>query len=213
MGTHWEQQQKFKKISHHPSPHPPKMESNWVYWCTLQFLIVLSTIYIPNCVHHLFWPRLIEGHELWGTISKSCQLGVFARQGGGKMLNLPQKNECTQCKKYCCKFFPQSALCHTCFYIVIPNHGFGSMLWIFLTCYVPFGTFITCYVLFGYEHKTCPCFTQFVFKNINGTNGRLKEKIAVILLYQVHSISLADLTSSVCNPPNSRASRRRKWVA
>jgi hypothetical protein len=55
MGTHWEQQQKFKKISHHPSPHPPTQNGKQLgllvhaaipHW--------LSTIYIPNGVHYLF---------------------------------------------------------------------------------------------------------------------------------------------------------------
>jgi len=59
MGTHWEQQQKFKKISHHPSPHPPTHPptQNGKQLGLLVHAAIphwLSTIYIPNGVHYLF---------------------------------------------------------------------------------------------------------------------------------------------------------------
>ncbi len=111
----------------------------------------LSTIYIPNGVHYLFWPRLIEGHELWGQYQSHANT-VFLQGRVRENVKSAKEIECTPCKKYRCKFFPQSALCPICFHIVIPNHVLGpcyACFWhVRKTCYVPFGTFLTCYVLF-----------------------------------------------------------------
>jgi hypothetical protein len=58
MGTYWEQQK-----SNSPA-HPPK---EWVYWLYAAIPHWPSKISISNCVHHLFWPRLMAGAWLVRT--------------------------------------------------------------------------------------------------------------------------------------------------
>ncbi len=98
---------------------------------------------------------------------------------------------------------PRSAICPVCFYLVIPNHFLGlcyaclDMLWVLRICNMWLGmlyaleTFITWKVM---NAKTWPSITEFVLGNMKGAKGRLGEKIAAVLLYWLHSISLADLT-------------------
>jgi hypothetical protein len=49
----------------------------------------------------------------------------------------------------------------------------------------------------GYECKMCPGMTQFFLREYEWGNGKLWDKIATILLYWLHLISLANLTFSV----------------
>jgi hypothetical protein len=90
-----------------------------------------------------------------------------------------------------------------CFYLVIPNHFLGlcyaclDMLWVLRICNMwlgmlcALGTFITWKVV---NAKTCSSITEFVLENMKGAKGRLGGKMAAVLLYWLHLISLADLT-------------------
>jgi hypothetical protein len=54
--------------SHRPSQKIKKRKQTLgcVYWVHAAFPSWLSRISIPDCVHHLFWLRLTEVHDLWG---------------------------------------------------------------------------------------------------------------------------------------------------
>jgi hypothetical protein len=115
----------------------------------------------------------------------------FCKAGWRKMLDLRKKLnkdiECTRCKKYCCNFFPRVCPLPHLFLHCDTQSRFGSMLWMFLTCYENMLCALwninnmlcalwNIHNMEGYEYKTCPCITQFVLKNINGANGRLRGK-------------------------------------
>jgi hypothetical protein len=72
METHWEL--KIPKTwTHH---YPSQEEKKWIYWVCAAIHHWLSKISIINCVHHLFWPRVMVGAwiEFWGHSNKLCIL-------------------------------------------------------------------------------------------------------------------------------------------
>ncbi len=71
MGSWWEHIRNNKNPKKSNTPHPPKEEKkNWVYWVHATIPHWLSSgICIPTCVHDLFWPRLMAGAWIVGTIN------------------------------------------------------------------------------------------------------------------------------------------------
>lgn len=60
MGTHWEQQ-KSNNI-----PPSPKRKKNCLWAVHVPLPRWLSRISILISIHHVFWPQIMAGHELWG---------------------------------------------------------------------------------------------------------------------------------------------------
>jgi hypothetical protein len=68
------------------------------------------------------------------------------------------------------------------------------MLWILGVCNMSLGMLCApgnIHNTKGYECRMCQGITQFVLEDMNGAQGRLREKIAAVLLYCLHSISPA----------------------
>jgi hypothetical protein len=102
------------------------------------FLTWLTSIFLPSSVtnNSLQWPLQLH------TFPTKCKwLGLMTQlpitfhfynpASQKKMWNRPKKLNAISTKG-CCGFFPQSAPCPVCFYLLIPKHDLGP-------CYACFG--------------------------------------------------------------------------
>ncbi len=167
------------------------------------FLTWLPSILPPSVTNnYLQWPLQLHTFPTkskWLGLIKQLHITFHSYNPPSlKMWNRPKKLNAVSTKSKV--FSPVCSLPYFVFTLWYLNTTWVhvmhvlDMLWVWRVCNMSLGMLCELWKIDNmtdYESQTCQGITQLFLENMNGPKGRLWDKIAAVLLYWLHSISLA----------------------